>query len=284
MSAARRRRTKFATRFSTARPSRPKSRKAFQELTTAEQQRAQYYDAIPTVMVMEDMPKPRETHILLRGSYDQPGESVSPGVPAILPRMPEDLPRNRLGLARWIVDPSNPLTARVAVNRFWQMYFGTGLVKTVDDFGSQGEPPSHPELLDWLATEFVRTGWDVKALQQMIVTSATYRQASMPLRRCCSAIRRIGCWPRTAFPAAGGNGARSGARDGRPAGREAGRAVGEAVPARRALDGAHPERIGRLSCRTTAKSCTGEASTPSGSGRFRRRRCRTSTRQAARAA
>src|SRR5207253_1771585 len=100
------------------------------------------------------------------------------GIPASLPRLPADVPNNRLGFARWLVDPSNPLTARVAVNRYWQMYFGTGLVKTIDDFGSQGEWPTHPELLDWLATEFVRTGWNVKAMQKLIVMSATYRQAS----------------------------------------------------------------------------------------------------------
>jgi hypothetical protein len=129
-------------------------------------------------MVMEEMPAPRETHVLLRGAYDAPGDLVTPGVPAILPPMPAEFPKNRLGFAKWLVDPSNPLTARVAVNRFWQMYFGTGIVKTTDDFGSQGDPPSHPELLDWLATEFQRTGWDVKRFQKMIVTSATYRQSS----------------------------------------------------------------------------------------------------------
>ena len=156
----------------------PQFRSAWTQLAAAKESRDRFYDTVSTVMVMEEMPKPRESHILLRGSYDQPGEQVTPGVPAIFGPMPPDLPRNRLGLAKWLVDPSNPLTARVAVNRFWQMYFGTGIVKTADDFGSQGEAPSHPELLDWLATEFIRTGWDVKQLQKTIVTSATYRQTS----------------------------------------------------------------------------------------------------------
>ena len=97
---------------------------------------------------------------------------------AIWPRLPKDAPRNRLGLAKWLVDPANPLTARVTVNRFWQQYFGTGIVKTAAGFRAQGEWPTHPELLDWLATEFVRSGWDVKQMQRLIVTSATYRQSS----------------------------------------------------------------------------------------------------------
>jgi hypothetical protein len=127
---------------------------------------------------MSEMEKPRETAILARGDYRNRGEKVTPGVPGFLPPLPSDAPANRLTLARWLVDPSHPLTARVTVNRFWQMYFGTGMVKTAEDFGSQGEAPSHPALLDWLATEFIRTGWDTKAMQKLIVTSAAYRQAS----------------------------------------------------------------------------------------------------------
>jgi len=129
-------------------------------------------------MVMREREKPRDTFILLRGSYEKPGDKVTAGVPAFLPPLPPGAPANRLGLAQWLTDPNHPLTARVAVNRYWQSYFGTGLVKTAEDFGSQGEAPSHPELLDWLATEFTRTGWDVKAMQRLIVTSAAYRQQS----------------------------------------------------------------------------------------------------------
>ena len=133
---------------------------------------------IPTTMVMQELPKPRETFILARGDYRNHGERVGPGVPACLPPMPKDLPQNRLGLARWLLEPSHPLTSRVAVNRYWQMFFGNGIVKTSENFGSQGEPPVHSELLEWLATEFVRTGWDVKAMHRLIVTSAAYRQSS----------------------------------------------------------------------------------------------------------
>jgi hypothetical protein len=129
-------------------------------------------------MVMAEMKKPRETFVLARGDYRNHTEKVEPGVPAMLPPLPKDAPPSRLTLAKWLVDPAHPLTARVAVNRFWQMYFGTGIVKTQEDFGVQGEPPVHPELLDWLATEFVRSGWDIKAMQRLIVTSATYRQSS----------------------------------------------------------------------------------------------------------
>ncbi len=134
--------------------------------------------SFPTTMVMVEMPVPRETFMLERGQYDKPTQPVQPGVPAALNPLAAGAAQNRLSLARWLVDPANPLTARVAVNRFWQACFGTGLVKSVDDFGAQGEAPSHPELLDWLACEFVASGWDVKAMQRLIVTSATYRQTS----------------------------------------------------------------------------------------------------------
>ena len=143
-----------------------------------ERQRAELWNGFPTVMVMEEMAGRRKTFRLNRGAYDNPGEEVFPGVPAVLPPLPAGVEKNRLAFARWLVDPGHPLTARVTVNRFWQTYFGTGLVKTVDNFGTQGEYPSHPALLDWLATSFLESGWDVKALQRAIVTSATYRQSS----------------------------------------------------------------------------------------------------------
>lgn len=133
----------------------------------------------PYTMVMEEMPKPRETHILIRGGYDAPGEKVDAGVPEeLLGAWPAGAPKNRLGLAMWLTKPDHPLTARVVVNRFWQQLFGQGIVKTSDNFGMQGEWPSHPELLDWLAREFVDSGWNVKALMRRIVLSATYRQDS----------------------------------------------------------------------------------------------------------
>jgi mono/diheme cytochrome c family protein len=161
----------------------PPVRDAWRTLVELRKKRAAMIESLPTTMVMQEMPQPRETHLLARGQYDRPGEIVSAAVPASLPPLPEGIlnsnsANNRLALARWLVDPANPLTARVTVNRLWQMLFGSGLVKTVDDLGAQGEPPSHPELLDWLATEFVSSGWDVKALLRQIVTSATYRQSS----------------------------------------------------------------------------------------------------------
>ena len=135
-------------------------------------------DGLPEIMVMREMAEPRPTFLLARGAYDAPLEPVAAATPAALLPWDPDLPDNRLGFAKWLTDPAHPLTARVAVNRLWQTMFGNGLVATPEDFGSQGTPPTHPELLDWLAVEFVSNDWDVKAMIRLMVTSAAYRQAS----------------------------------------------------------------------------------------------------------
>src|SRR5579883_2371006 len=154
------------------------ARKLREELHALRHQANQTIQPIPEVMVMEEMAQSKPAFILKRGAYDAPGERVSMNTPAALPPFPVDQPRNRLGLARWLLAPDHPLTARVAVNRFWQMMFGKGLVETSDNFGSQGTPPTHPELLDFLARGFVDHGWDVKRLLKTIALSATYRQSS----------------------------------------------------------------------------------------------------------
>ena len=136
--------------------------------------------AIPTTLIMRERQEVRPTAILMRGQYDQPGEPVEPGVPSLFPQQSGTLPPNRLGLARWLVSPANPLTARVTVNRLWQLCFGEGLVRTPNDFGLQGELPTHPELLDDLACELIESGWDIKRMLRLMVTSATFRQASHP--------------------------------------------------------------------------------------------------------
>ncbi len=133
----------------------------------------------PRTMVMRDRAQPRDTFILVKGAYDKYADKVTQGTPAFLPPLPPDAPPNRLALAQWLVSPQQPLTPRVTVNRAWQIFFGRGLVKTTEDFGVQGEKPTHPELLDWLACEFVESGWDMKHLHRLIVTSATYRQSSV---------------------------------------------------------------------------------------------------------
>ena len=129
-------------------------------------------------MVLHELAQPRPTYLLNRGMYDQPdkSEKLRPATPLVLGAWNAQWPRNRLGLAQWLMNPAHPLTARVTVNRMWQHYFGLGLVKTSENFGVQGEAPSHPALLDWLATEFIRRKWDQKAMHKLIVTSATYRQ------------------------------------------------------------------------------------------------------------
>jgi len=155
-----------------------KTQTARQRVKTAAHNEKTLREAIPTVLVMQEMDKPRTAHVLERGQYDKPLEPVQSGVPAAIAPWPANAPRNRLGFAQWLVSPKNPLTSRVAVNRLWQLCFGDGLVRTPNDFGSQGEPPTHPELLDYLAVSFRDSGWNVKALLKQIVMSKTYRQSS----------------------------------------------------------------------------------------------------------
>lgn len=154
------------------------SRQLKTERADVDRQRAELDKAITVTMVMREMEPRRATHILRRGQYDQVGEEVSPGVPAALSSFSSHAVTNRLELARWLTDPSHPLTARVAVNRWWEMLFGVGLVETVEDFGVQGNAPTHPQLLDWLATELIRRKWDQRSILKLLVLSATYRQSS----------------------------------------------------------------------------------------------------------
>ena len=158
----------------------PSYRQAEDDLATTEAELTDLKRSIPRTMVMKDRAEPRETFVLTRGEYDKPDKTqpVTPGIPAVLGALPDDAPLNRLGLAQWMAAPDNPLVARVAVNRMWQTVFDSGLVRTSDDFGLQGEWPAHPDLLDWLAVDFVDSGWDVHRLLRMMVTSSTYRQSS----------------------------------------------------------------------------------------------------------
>ena len=156
----------------------PAIRKLERELFRLNERETELANTKYATLVMQERPEPRETFVHVRGNFLDKGKVVSPGVPAFLPPLPANEPANRHALARWLTNPENPLTARVTVNRLWERFFGVGLVKTSEDFGVQGEPPSHPELLDWLATEFIRTGWDLKAIQKRIVMSATYRQSA----------------------------------------------------------------------------------------------------------
>ena len=143
--------------------------------------RQAYHDSLPTTMVMQEMSPRKETFVRTRGAYHQRGERVERKLPAVFPQPEKSLSDDRLGFAQWLVSGKHPLTGRVAVNRYWLKYFGKGLVRTAEDFGLQGDWPSHPKLLDWLADEFVRLDWDIKGMQKLIVTSATYRQSSRVL-------------------------------------------------------------------------------------------------------
>ena len=151
---------------------------AVETLQSARRERDVHNRSLPRVMIMQDQPERRPTHVLNKGLYSLPGDEVSAAAPSRLPPLPAGVEADRLALARWLFQPEHPLTARVTVNRFWQMFFGHGLVKTTEDFGTKGELPTHPELLDWLAVEFRESGWDTKRLVRLIVTSHTYRQSS----------------------------------------------------------------------------------------------------------
>ncbi|MEM7517152.1 MAG: DUF1553 domain-containing protein, partial [Planctomycetota bacterium] len=155
------------------------ARDALIELSDARTRLSLIESRTPTTLVMNEKDAPATAHILARGEYEQKGDEVAPAPPAFLPEIEGEFAPDRLGLAQWLVHPEHPLTARVAVNRIWQELFGVGLVKTSEDFGTQGESPSHPRLLDWLATEFVDSGWDVKHLYKTILMSETYRQSSV---------------------------------------------------------------------------------------------------------
>ena len=154
------------------------SRQLAAELHKLREEENSLINSVPEIMIMGDRAEPRPTFVLKRGMYDSPAEPVGPGTPGSILPMGAELPRNRLGLAKWLIDKRNPLTARVIVNRYWQMFFGKGIVESSDNLGSQGSLPSHPELLDYLAMSFIDSGWNLKALHKRIVTSATYRQAS----------------------------------------------------------------------------------------------------------
>jgi mono/diheme cytochrome c family protein len=160
-------------------PTREQIRTMLTELKGKETRLAELTKQAPSTLVMKDRDNAKpEAYVLDRGMYDQRKEQVFPATPSFLPGMPETAPKNRLGLAQWLVDPSHPLTARVTVNRYWQRLFGVGIVKTSEDFGAQGNWPSHPQLLDWLAVEFQESGWDTKHMMKLMVMSATYRQSS----------------------------------------------------------------------------------------------------------
>lgn len=158
----------------------PTYREGERELARIRGRLSDSMELVKEIMVMKEMDEPRQAHILDRGQYDAPAAPVETKVPLWILPMPDEAPANRLGLAKWLFQPEHPLTARVAVNRYWLQLFGRGLVRTAEDFGNQGEMPTHPELLDWLATEYIRKGWDTKALLKTMVMSRTYRMSSVP--------------------------------------------------------------------------------------------------------
>jgi hypothetical protein len=260
-------------------------RRSYAEWKSLTKERDRLEQSIPTAMIMEELPSPRETHVLGRGDYRNLGDAVTAGVPAVLPPLAKAKPADRLALARWLVDPAHPLTARVAVNRYWQMCFGLGIVKTTEDFGSQGDPPSHPGLLDWLATEFMRTGWDIKAIERLIVTSATYRQSSRvtpELLERDPENRLLARGPRFRLPAEGTTPCMSAACwTGIWADRASFRG-NRKVSGKRSRMATSTRRKPTL--RARRRTSTGAACTASGSGRHLRHRWRCSTRRTGRSA
>ena len=243
-------------------------RQAAAEYKELDDQREDLEFTTVSTMVMKESITPRDTYVLARGDYSQPKREGHRRRSASLPPLPPGRPANRLGLADWLVDPNHPLTSRVAVNRFWQMVFGTGIVKTAEDFGSQGEPPSNPELLDWLATEFVRTDWDVKGMLKLIVTSATYRQSSKvtpALHDRDPENRLLARGPRARLPAE--TRPRQRPRRQRTPSRKIGGPERPTLPARRTLGRTRFRRrllLRRPMTRTTATNSTAAACTPSG--------------------
>ena len=226
--------------------------------------------------VMQERTEPAIAFILFRGEYDKRRDQVSPGTPAALPPMPADLPRNRLGLAQWLLRPEHPLTTRVTVNRFWQELFGTGLVRTTGDLGVSGEMPTHPELLDWMAVEFRESGWDMKKFYRLLVTSAAYRQAAT---RDAGETGERRPEPAAFAWAALPHGRRSGSRlcpgVKRITGAQAGRAERPALSAAGRMGSrGHGGQHARSMFRTMARSCIAAACTRFGSAARRRRRWR----------
>ncbi|HPP28991.1 MAG TPA: PSD1 and planctomycete cytochrome C domain-containing protein [Phycisphaerae bacterium] len=184
----------------------PEYREQSAQLAALNEQVARIEASQPRTMIMKELAQPRETFVLTRGQYDKPDKNrpVARSIPAILGRLPDDAPRDRLGLAQWLTSPENPLVARVAVNRYWEMLFGTGIVATSEDFGLQGDWPTHPELLDWLAVEFRESGWNVQHILRLIMTSSTYRQQSIvrpELRDRDPGNRLLAWFPRRRLPA-----------------------------------------------------------------------------------
>ena len=153
-------------------------KKLYADITDTQNKRNSLNNSLTTTLVMQERSEPRGAYVLERGAYEHRGEQVYPQTPAVLPPMVKGSLPNRLSLAKWLVSAKHPLTARVTINRFWQHVFGTGIVRTSEDFGTQGAPPVHPELLDWLATEFVASGWDMQTMLKLMLTSATYRQSA----------------------------------------------------------------------------------------------------------